>query len=199
MRNSATDLLPPNGTYNTDTTVFNFDVTGKDIDFARIRPFIPNNADLPDIGGTLNLKAKAVGNVEDSKSYNINFNGTGNVVTIDGNPLGDIVFNGKTENQQLNANLTANFEGQPQIDYGKRKFCRRKSAVSRRNDFNNSPLAPFIALIRPPSNNITLSGDATGKVFVEGNLSALNASGKREFTIGKLKWFCRIQPFRFAD
>lgn len=187
--------LTANGTYNTETTAFNFDVAGKDINFARIRPFIPNSEDLPDIGGTVNLTANAVGNSNDSRTYNINFNGTGSGVTINGNPLGDIVFNGKTENQQLSANLTANFEGQQQVITANVNFADENLPFRAETDFNNSQLAPFIALIRPPSNNLTLSGIATGKVLVEGNLSTLNAQGKREFTAENLSGFAEFSRF----
>lgn len=178
--------LTAKGTYQTDTTAFNFDVDGKAIPFARIRPFIPNNEKIPDISGTVNLTAKATGIKSDSKSYEINFNGTGTGVTINGNSLGEIVFNGKTENQQLNANLTANLEGQQQNIAANINFADPNLPFRAETTFNNTELAPFIALVRKPG-DIAITGQATGRVFLEGNLSGINASGEREFTTGNLK------------
>ena len=40
--------LQANGTYNTASSVFDFDVKGENIDLTRVRPFLPNNQDLPD-------------------------------------------------------------------------------------------------------------------------------------------------------
>lgn len=178
--------LTAKGTYQTDTTAFDFDVDGKGIPFARIRPFIPSNEKIPDISGTVNLTAKATGRTDDSKSYEINFNGTGNGVTLNGNALGEIVFNGKTENQQLNANLTANLEGQQQNITANVNFADPNLPFRAETTFNNTELAPFIALVREPG-DIAINGQATGRVFLEGNLSGINASGEREFTTANLK------------
>ena len=181
--------LTAKGIYQTDTTVFDFDVEGRQIPLTRIRPFIPNrNQDLPDINGTVNLTAKATGRTDDSRSYQINFNGTGNDVTFNGNALGEIVFNGKTENQQLNANLTANLQGQQQNITANVNFADPNLPFRAETTFNNTQLAPYIALVRPTNEgDIEISGQATGRVFIEGNLSAINAQGVREFSTGNLK------------
>jgi translocation and assembly module TamB len=178
--------LTARGTYQTDTTAFNFQTEGKNIPFSRIRPFIPNNEKIPDIAGTVNLTANATGRTNDSKSYEINFNGTGTDVAINGNALGEVVFNGKTENQQLNANLTANLEGQQQNITANVNFADPNLPFRAETTFNNTELAPFIALYPPPG-NVAISGQATGRVFLEGNLSQINARGEREFTTANLK------------
>jgi translocation and assembly module TamB len=178
--------LTAKGTYQTDTTAFNFDVEGKDIPFARIRPFISTAENFPDINGNVNLTAKAVGRKDDSRSYEINFNGTGTGVTFNGNALGEVVFSGKTENQQLNANLTANLEGQQQNITANVNFADPNLPFRAETNFNNTELAPFIALVRQPG-DIAITGQATGRIFLEGNLSSVNAAGVREFTTGNLK------------
>jgi translocation and assembly module TamB len=179
--------LTAKGTYQTDTTAFNFDVGGKDIPFARIRPFIPNNEKIPAIAGNLNLTAKAVGILDDSRTYEINFNGSGSGVTINDNALGEVVFNGTTQNQQLNANLTANLQGQQQNITANVNFANPDLPFRAETNFNNTELAPFIALARQPG-DIAITGQATGTVFLEGNLSRVNTTtGKREFTTDNLK------------
>jgi translocation and assembly module TamB len=176
--------LQANGTYNTDTTAFNFTATGKDVPFARVRPFIPNNADLPNINGTFNLQATATGIADDSRTYNVNFSGDGRNVVYDGNSVGQISFTGKTENQQLNANLTVNFGGQEQLVTATVNFADENLPFRAETTFNNTELAPFIAIFRPvQENQVSISGRATGTVFLAGNLKAYNSeNGKWEFT-----------------
>ena len=181
-------FLKANGTYNTETTAFNFTATGKSIEFARVRPFIPNGADLSNINGTIDLQeVKAQGIATDSKTYDINFSGTGSNVFFDGKSVGQIAFAGRTENQQLNANVTINFSGQPQVITANVNFADPNLPFRAETEFNNTQLAPFVALARPTGEStVEITGIATGRVFIAGNLSALNQSGEREFTAANL-------------
>jgi translocation and assembly module TamB len=180
-------FVKANGTYSTDTTAFDLNVEAKDVEFARVRPFVPNNQNLPNINGTIDLQAKATGRTEDSKSFDVNFSGTGRNVVFNENGIGQIAFVGKTENQQLNANLTVNFENQPQTITATVNFADENLPFRAETTFNNSELAPFIALVRPPAENeVAVSGRATGNVFIAGNLSSIDDTGKRVFTTDNL-------------
>ena len=187
-------FLRTNGTYNTDSTAFNFDVEGKDILITRVLPFVPNSENLPNITGIVNLTAKATGRTADATSYEINFNGVGQNVVLNENALGEVTFNGKTENQMLNANLTAKFQGQPQAITASVNFADENLPFKAETVFNNSELAPFIALARPPE-NVEITGTATGRVFIEGNLSTLGADGKRTFSTGNLSGSAQFNQF----
>ncbi len=178
-------FLRANGTYNTDSTAFNFVASGKDIQAARIRPFLPKGTDLSSINGTIDLQAKALGIGSDSKTYDINFNGVAHNVVVGDNALGEVTFVGRTENQQLNANLTANFQGQQQVITASVNFADPNLPFRAETTFNNTQLAPFIALVRP-SDEVSITGQATGKVFLQGNLSVLGADGKRTFSTDNL-------------
>ncbi len=179
--------LTAKGNYQTETTAFDFETEGKAIPFARIRPFIPDNEKIPDIGGTINLTAKAIGRTSDSKTYEINFNGTGTGVTLNNNALGEVVFSGKTENQQLNANLTANLEGQQQIVTANVNFADENLPFRAETNFNKTEIAPFLAFFPKLSGSVSITGQATGRIFLEGDLSGINLSGTREFTGDNLK------------
>jgi len=180
-------ILRANGTYTTDTENFNFDVEGRRLDIARIRPFIPNNGSLPDISGAINLTAKAVGTVSDSRTYDVNFNGAGENVFVNGNQVGALTFVGKTENQRLDANLTVNFENQPQTITANVNFADVNLPFRAETSLNNTQLAPFIALARPAdSGDVPITGQATGRVFIEGNLSGIKADGTRGFSTDNL-------------
>ena len=174
--------LTAKGNYQTETTAFYFETEGKAIPFARIRPFIPNNEKIPEIGGTINLTAKAIGRTSDSKSYEISFNGTGTGVTLNNNPLGEVVFNGKTENQQLNANLTANLDGQQQIVTANVDFTNENLPFRAETNFNNTEIAPFLAFFPKLSGSVSINGRTTGRIFLEGDLSGDNLKGTANFS-----------------
>jgi translocation and assembly module TamB len=180
-------FLRANGTYETETTVFDLNVEGKNIELARVRPFVPNSQNLPNIGGAVNLTAKATGEVLESSTYNINFSGSGQGVTINDKSVGAVTFSGVTENQQLNANLTVNFDGQPQTLLANVNFADENLPFRAETTFNNSQLAPFIALIREPVQGETeVTGTATGRIFLAGNLSSVDAQGNRSFSTDNL-------------
>ena len=178
-------FLRANGTYETDLKNFDFIVEGKNIQFARVRPFISTNDALKNISGTIDLTAKATGSTADSKTYNINFNGIGRSVVANDSALGDITFAGKTENQQLNANVTLNVGGQPQTLLANVNFADENLPFKAETVFNNTDLAPYIALVRP-SDEIPITGRATGRVFLQGNLYAVQPDGTRGFTTDNL-------------
>ncbi|HEV8158491.1 MAG TPA: translocation/assembly module TamB domain-containing protein [Pyrinomonadaceae bacterium] len=183
----GTGFLRASGTYESNLKDFNFNVEGKDIQFARVRPFIPNNSALAEVNGTIDLTATATGKTSDSKSYNINFNGVGRSVVVNENALGDVTFVGKTENQQLNANVTVNFEGQPQVLAASVNFADENLPFKAETNFSNTELAPFIALARPAdSGDVSITGRATGRVFIEGNLYGIGTDGNRGFTADNL-------------
>ncbi|MCA1622425.1 MAG: translocation/assembly module TamB domain-containing protein [Acidobacteria bacterium] len=197
--------LRANGTYQTDSTAFDFDVQGKDIALARVRPFLPAGADVSNINGIVDLQAKASGRTADARTYNINFNGVGRNVAINENALGEVTFVGRTENQQLNANLTANFQGRPQVIAASVNFADENLPFRAETTFNQTELAPFIALVRPSSNvdeigqptgDVSITGQATGRVFLEGNLSGIDpTTGKRGFTTDNLAGAAEFSQF----
>ena len=185
--------LNANGTYQTDTEQFNFNLTGENVALSRVRPFIPNSKNLPAFDGTVDLKAQATGIVPDPKTYNIDFNGNGRNIVIDDRSVGELAFAGKTENQQLDANLTVNFENQPQTLNARINFADENLPFRAETVFNQTELSPIIALIRPEG--VMVTGSATGNVFVEGNLSSVKADGTRGFTTDNLSGAAEFSEF----
>lgn len=180
-------FLRANGTYETETTVFNVTAEGRNIQLARVRPFIPNSQNLPSIGGVVNLTATATGEALEAATYNINFNGSGQNLVFNDRAIGTVAFSGTTENQQLSANLTVNFEGQPQTLAATVNFANENLPFRAETTFNNAELAPFIALFRDQAEgDVEVSGRATGTVYLAGNLSSLDAEGNRVFSTDNL-------------
>ncbi|HEX8248222.1 MAG TPA: translocation/assembly module TamB domain-containing protein [Pyrinomonadaceae bacterium] len=191
---SADGFLRAGGTYDTNSTAFNLDVEGRGLQLARLRTLFTKSADFPALGGTIDLKATATGRTADSTSYNINFTGTGQNVTINENAVGSVSFTGNTANQQLNANLTATFGNQPQVLAASVNFGDPNLPIRAETTFNNTDLAPYIALFRPPD-SVTIAGTATGRVFLEGNLYAINAKGEKVFSTENLRGSAEFSQF----
>ncbi|HEX8735334.1 MAG TPA: translocation/assembly module TamB domain-containing protein, partial [Pyrinomonadaceae bacterium] len=191
---SADGFLRANGTYDTNSTAFNLDIEGKGLQLARLRTLFTKSEDFPAVGGTIDLKATATGRTADSTSYNVNFTGTGQNVTINENAVGAVSFTGNTVNQQLNASLTATFGNQQQVITGSVNFADPNLPIRAETNFNNTDLAPFIALFRPPD-SVTIAGTATGKVFLEGNLYATNAKGEKVFSTENLRGSAEFSQF----
>lgn len=182
------------GTYQRDTELFDLTLNGKNLQASSFRPFITDSTDFPTFSGIIDLKATATGKSDDFKTYNVNFNGTGQNVIINDNAVGTVSIDGKTENQILKADLTANFENQPQLITATVNFGDEKLPFRAETNFNQTELTPFIAILRPPG-SVALSGRATGKVFAEGNLYARDASGKGYFSTDDIKGTAQFSEF----
>lgn len=188
-------FLSAKGTVSTDTKSFNLDVEGKNIQVARVIPlFTKNVADLPAINGTVDLTAKATGTGDDFTTYNINFKGAGQNVTLNQTALGTINFEGVTANQRLNANVTANFENQQQAITATLNFGDPNLPFRAETNFNQTELAPYIALLKP-LDTVAVTGKATGRIFVEGNLYTKDANGVGKFTTENLKGNANFTEF----
>lgn len=175
------------GTFRTDTQVFNADVTGQNILLARVVPlFAGNSADVPQINGLVNLTAKVSGEGDKFPTYNVNFNGAGQNIVVNEIAVGNVSFNGNTANQQLNANVTLDVNGQQQTVAANVNFADENLPFRAETVFNQTQLGPFIALVRPPDENLPINGVATGKVFIAGNLYTPDASGERTFNAANL-------------
>jgi translocation and assembly module TamB len=180
--------LQAKGTYRTDTQVFDADVVGKNILLARVVPlFAGNSADIPKVDGLVNLTAKVTGEGDKFPTYNVNFNGSGQNIVVNEIAVGNVAFNGNTVNQQLNANVTLDVNGQQQTVAANLNFADENLPFRAETVFNQTQLGPFIAIVRPPvDGGLAINGVATGRVFIAGNLYTPDASGNRTFNAANL-------------
>ncbi|MGI8493962.1 MAG: translocation/assembly module TamB domain-containing protein, partial [Pyrinomonadaceae bacterium] len=187
----AGGALRANGFYQTNSGDFNFNLEGDNLQLAQLRPIISKDDSLPALGGTVDLTAKATGNANDFSTFDINFNGAGQNVAVNENSLGTVSFVGNTANQMLNANLTATFGGKPQTIAATVNFGDPNLPFRAETNFNQTELSPFIALLSPPQ-NVPVTGTATGRVYLEGELYRANADGIRKFSTDNLKGEARF-------
>ncbi|MGI8469586.1 MAG: translocation/assembly module TamB domain-containing protein [Pyrinomonadaceae bacterium] len=193
---SGDGFLRVGGTYNTNASAFDLNLEGKNLQLARLKNLLTKNNSLA-ITGTVDLTAQAKGNANDPKTFDVNFKGAGQNVTINDNALGTVSFVGTTASQQFNANLTATIGSQPQTITANVNLADPNLPFRAETNFKQTLLEPFIAFLSPPE-NVSVTGRATGRVYLEGNLSKVDASGNRVFTAADLKGEARFTEFSFA-
>jgi translocation and assembly module TamB len=169
--------LSATGNYDTSSSAFNFDVTGDQVPVGLVLGVLPSTEALPPINGTVNLTAKATGEADRPETLNISFQGTGAGVTIAENQVGDVTFSGATTNQVLTAQLAANLGGRRQTIDGTINFADESLPISVRTVFDQSPLAPYVALI-PQLKGLPVDGVATGTINFGGYLRRRNDAGE---------------------
>jgi translocation and assembly module TamB len=190
----ADGSLKAQGTFDSLSNLFNLDLTGNNLQASRLRALLSDSQDLPEFSGTINLIAKARGESDKFPTYDINFKGKGQNVIINENAVGTVDFVGTTENQILKTDVTADLEGQKQIITATVNFADKNLPFRAETNFDQTELAPFIALLRPPG-SVALTGKATGKVLAEGNLYAEDASGKKYLTTENIKGTAQFSEF----
>jgi translocation and assembly module TamB len=173
------------GNYDRVSEAFDVSLTGTAIPMPLALSFLPKDAALPAITGDLDITAKATGIASRTSTYDVNFNGTGRGVTVNENAFGDITFKGETLNQTLTANLTATLEGRPQVVNATLNFGSDDMPFMVATDFNQSPLAPFLAFV-PALKDYPINGVATGRVEFGGNIGQVDDKGVRTYSAQNL-------------
>lgn len=173
------------GNYDRASAAFNFDLGGKAVPLPLVLALLPKNDGIPVVSGDLDFTAKAMGILEQTSTYNVDFSGNAPNVRIGENALGQVVFKGQTANQILTADLTASLDGNPQIINASVNFGDENLQFMIATDLNRSPLAPILAFI-PAVKEMPITGIATGRVAFGGNLSQVDGKGDRIYSAANL-------------
>lgn len=178
---STDGFVKAKGTYDRASTAFDFDLEGRNFQLTALRNAFTQNPSVPSMTGLADFTAKATGRSDTPSSFSVNFNGTARDVVINENAFGQVTFQGTTANQILNADLTATLDGRPQVINATVNFGNELMPFRVSTDFNQSPLAPFVALV-PQLKGISIGGTGTGRVEFGGNLARRDDQGKLVFT-----------------
>ena len=190
----AEGIISARGTYQLDSTGFNFNLEGKGLESAAFRPFITESENIPSFSGKFDLSASAQGNSNDFKTFNVDFSGIGQDILIDEKSLGTINFKGITADQKLNAEFVINLENQQQLINASLDFGKDGLPVKLDTIFSQSDLSPYIALL-PIPDGVAVSGKVTGNVFAEGELYPADDDGNRKFSTENLKGSAKFTEF----
>lgn len=178
---SGQGSLIARGTYDHGSNAIDMDVTGQNVPLPLALSFLPPNASIPTVSGLTDFTASVEGDTDNSATYDVNFSGSAREVVVNDNAFGSLSFKGTTDNQVLNADLTMNLEGRPQVVNATVDFGNPDMPFRVTHTMNQSPLGPFFALV-PQLRNISITGTGSGNVEFGGNLMRLEPDGTRVFT-----------------
>ena len=183
--------LTVRGNYDNANSNFNLTAKAENLPLERFRGFFGENP--PNIAGTINFTATGTGSLAytkkgklDFSGVDVNFNGTGSQIAVDQRQIGEVSFVGKTQNQQLTANVTANLNGQQQTILASLNFGDETLPFRAETVFNNTDLTPYVAIFREPSETV-LGGRVTGTATFGGNLRSRNEKGELVFSTANLR------------
>ena len=176
------------GNYNTDTKAFSAKGNAEGIQLARLAS-LASRPGLPQVTGIVDFTANASGNLsEENRSYDITFDGNGRDVVINGRPAGTLALTGRTENQQLNIQLTSGLLGSPQVIAANINLASERLDSRIETTFTNADLTNLFQIALPGS-AVRISGRANGKIEAagalfdeDGEFSLAGLSGTANFT-----------------
>ena len=189
----AAGHITGSGNVNTDTKNFDFKGKAENVQLARLAS-LTNRPGLPPISGVANLTAHVAGKLVpgDYSSYNLEFDGEGKDVTINGRPAGTIALNGKTENRQLSVSLTTGILGEPQLVSASVDLASKRLSARLDTTLTNADLTNLFALLLPNS-GITVAGKANGTISAKGDL----LDEYNEFTTANLTGTANFSELNF--
>ncbi|HVG38433.1 MAG TPA: hypothetical protein VM870_04035, partial [Pyrinomonadaceae bacterium] len=174
--------LTAKGTADLKTQAFDINARGENINLALLETLSGGAIPPRTLAGVADLTAGATGRLSDPSSYQINFDGAGRDVTINGRPAGTLSLVGRTVNQQLDIQFTTGLLGQPQIIAARINLGDKALPATIETTLTNADLTPLFAAILPTS-GVRLTGRATGSLRATGNFFGENAEGEEVFSL----------------
>jgi len=168
------------GKYDLDTTAFDVKFSGDRVQLDRLQA-LANRPNLPEVGGIakLDITASGIYKDKDFSSWQINFNGESNDVTLDGHPAGALKLVGVTENKQLDVTFTTTglLGTNPQVITARVDLSNEKLPAVVESTITAADLTQVLKLFLPET-NVAVSGRATGTLKLSGNLMTENDQGE---------------------
>lgn len=184
------------GNYDGESTEFDLSLEGKKLKISSLLAFIPNSENLPAIDGVVDLTAQAKGEALETQTYNISFSGKGTNISVNGQTIGSIDFRGTTENQLFKSVFVINYENNRQELFAEVNLADDLLPTKVYSNLDNANLTPFLVLYKPSNaEDLNLSGTATGRFLIEGNLASKDSNGNRTFSFDYLNGFLNLSAF----
>ncbi|MGB7922204.1 MAG: translocation/assembly module TamB domain-containing protein [Pyrinomonadaceae bacterium] len=168
--------ITASGTYNTTTQGFDIQARGTDIHLDRLETLAKDARGVPRLTGTADLTAHATGTLTEFSTYQINIDGEGRDVTVNGRSTGRLTLVGRTENKQFDLRLTTDLLGQPQVIAARVDLSSDRLPTTVETTLTGADLTPLFALMLPQS-NVKVMGRATGQLRASGNLVTKDDDG----------------------
>lgn len=148
-------------------------------------------AALQNVGGAFDFTAQASGVYGKPQTYNVNLNGEGKDVTVNGQRAGALTLVGRTENQRLTVQLTTGILGQPQIVRAEVNLADERLPTTIKSSLAGADLTQLFATLLPGA-NVKVTGRATGTLEAAGNIF----SQEDGFNLGALRGTARFTELK---
>ena len=172
------------GKIDTDTQAFDLQAQGSGVNLAALAGLAGSAA--PQVSGTADFTATATGVFSDPRSFNVQINGEGRNVLVNGQNAGTLAIVGRTENQKFNLQLTTGILGQPQVVNAVVDLSNDDLNTTIETALTNQDLTQLFATLLPNS-NVRVTGRATGTLRAAGKLFGENEEGERVFSFNALR------------
>jgi translocation and assembly module TamB len=172
------------GTVNTETQAFELQAQGAGVSLAALAGL--GGGAAPQVSGTADFTATATGVFSDPRSFNVQINGEGRNVLINGQNAGTLALAGRTENQKFTLQLTTGILGQPQVVSAVVDLSNEDLNTTIETSLTNQDLTQLFATLLPDS-NVRVTGRATGTLRASGKLFGENEEGERAFSFNSLR------------
>ena len=176
--------LTAKGRVDIESQAFDLQAEGKGINLGVLAGLSGGAA--PQISGTADFTASATGVLSDPRSFNVQLNGEGREVTINGQSAGTLAIVGRTENQKFDLQLTTGILGQPQVIAAQVDLSTDDLITTVETTLTNQDLTQLFATLLPNS-DVRVTGRATGTLRATGALYGENAEGERAFSAANLR------------
>jgi translocation and assembly module TamB len=164
------------GKFDTETQAFELRASGDRVQLERLAAFA-NKPSLPKIAGTAKLDVTASGLFKDMSSYQINFDGESNDVTIDGQSAGNVKLTGRTENKQLSVTFTTTglLGDQGQIITARVDLSNENFPATIESNITNADLSQILKIYlasqtKGTTTPVNVTGRASGTLKLSGDL-----------------------------
>lgn len=172
------------GTIDTETQGFDLQAQGSGVSLAALAGLAGGAA--PQVSGTADFTATAKGVFSDPRSFNVQINGEGRNVLVNGQNAGTLAIVGRTENQKFNLQLTTGILGGPQVVNAVVDLSNDDLNTTIETALTNQDLTQLFATLLPDS-NVRVTGRATGTLRAAGKLFGENEEGERAFSFNSLR------------
>jgi len=176
------------GTFNTTDQALDVQAQATGIQLERLAAFAPNAGALPNLTGTADLNAHVTGTFvgNDFSSFQVNFDGEGRDVKINGRAAGPLTLVGRTQNKQLEISFTTGLLGkQQQVVTAHIDLSTKGLATTVETTLTGVDLTNLFAILLPET-NVRVTGRATGILRAEGNLISEDAEGVTQYGLAGL-------------
>jgi translocation and assembly module TamB len=180
-------LINATGTIDRKTEAFNINARATNFQLERLESLAINAGTLPRLTGVANLNIQAKGEkFSDFATYDVNIDGEGRDVTVNGRPAGTLSLVGRTQNRIFDLRLTTGLLGQPQVIAAQVNLGDRNLATTIETTLSGADLTSLFSVLLPQS-NVRVTGRATGTLRASGNLRTENEEGEEVVGLAGLK------------